>query len=229
MISAIVLAAGESTRMGEQNKLLLPFGDTTLIGHMVATLAAYASEGQGDGGISDTDLGGGVLGGGVLGGGVLTEIVVVLGHQAQAVRHALEDQPERLVRLVENPNHAEGMGSTIKAGLAAASGKASGYMICLTDLPLLEKEDYANITRAFDPSSEQDIVVPYHGEERGNPVLFSARYREEVLTTRGPIAGCRGIVQRYPERVLPLQMESDRILWDIDTPEDYQRLMAKTC
>ena len=204
---AVLLAAGMSTRMGAQNKLLLPFGRGTMIGHMVGVLRAAR----------------------------LTELVVVLGHEADQVRAALEaanppDAPGCPLRVVEHPHFAEGMGSSLKAGLRALSAGLEAVMVCLTDQPLLETADVNRLVTAMGTTltgqGGKNIIVPFHGGQRGNPVLFSAHYLEEVLATRGPIAGCRGIVQRYPNAVLAVEMETDHILRDIDTPEDYQALMA---
>lgn len=197
MISAVLLAAGMSTRMGGPNKLLLPFRDRTVIENMVRVLL-------------DSDL---------------DEVVVVLGHQAEQVRPLLEGTG---VRIVDNPDYAEGMGSSLKVGLRAVSAGAEAVMVCLTDQPLLEPADVNRLLAAFREGGAQDIVVPFHQGQRGNPILFSARYRNEVQNTRGPIAGCRGIVQRYPEAIRAIEMETDHILRDLDTPEDYRALLQQT-
>lgn len=201
MIAAVLLAAGQSTRMGAENKLLLPFRGHTVVEHMVGVLLASR----------------------------LDEVVVVLGHEAERVRPLLEGRP---VRLVENAEYREGMGSSLKAGLREVSPQAEAVMVCLTDQPLLEATDVDRlidayrIALAWDTTAlPRDIVVPFHQGRRGNPILFSARYREEVLATRGPVAGCRGIVQRYPEAILAVEMETDHVVRDLDTPEDYRALI----
>jgi len=196
MVTAIVLAAGQSTRMVGENKLLLPFRGRTLIENMVEAVTR-SSVGQ---------------------------TVVVLGHEAERVRPLLEGRP---VLLVENADYAEGMASSIRTGLAAAPADAEGYMICLTDLPLLESRDLDLLIEAFARREpEMDILLPSHAGRRGNPVLFSRRYRDEVMQARGPIGGCKGIVKRYAERVREVDLGNDHAVWDIDTPDDYQRLLA---
>ncbi|MBI4084057.1 MAG: nucleotidyltransferase family protein [Candidatus Lambdaproteobacteria bacterium] len=196
MMTAIVLAAGQSTRMGGQNKLLLPFRGTTLIERMVDAVIASGVE----------------------------STVAVLGHDADRVRPLLENRP---VTVAENPAYEEGMAGSIRAGLRAAPAGCDGYMICLTDMPLLEAQDLARLLAAFSGRpAGKDILLASHQGRRGNPVLFAARYREEVAQARGPIGGCKGIVQRYPEQVLAVELGNDHAVWDIDTPEDYQRLLA---
>lgn len=195
MISAIVLAAGMSTRMGAENKLLLPFRGTTLIGNMVDVVT----------------------------GARVGETLVVLGHEAERVRAALAGKP---VTFVDNLDYAEGMGSSVQAGVRAVSPQATGIMVCLTDLPLIESAELDRLIAAFEAGQAgKSIAVPSHQGQRGNPVLFSARFRDEVLSTRGPVAGCRGIVKKYPDQVLEVEMAHDHILRDIDTIEDYRRLV----
>jgi len=196
MISAIVLAAGMSTRMGAENKLLLPFRGTTLIGNMVDVVT----------------------------GARVGETLVVLGHEAERVRAALAGKP---VVFVDNPHYAEGMGSSVQVGVRAVSPRATGIMVCLTDLPLIESAELDRLIAAFETAEAgKSVAVPSHRGQRGNPVLFSARFRDEVLNTRGPVAGCRGIVKKYPDQVVEVEMDQDHILRDIDTMEDYRRLVG---
>lgn len=197
MISAVILAAGMSTRMGGPNKLLLPYRDTTLIGNMVDQVTRAR----------------------------VGETLVVVGHQAELVREALAGKP---VRFVDNPGFAEGQGGSVQAGVRAVAPDATGIMICLTDLPLVETADLNRLIDGFEEALARGrtVAVPVYRGERGNPVLIAASYREEVLATRGPVAGCKGIVKRYPERVQSVEMPNDHVLRDIDTMDDYRRLVA---
>lgn len=196
MISAIVLAAGQSTRMGADNKLLLPFRGSTLIEGVVDVVTASRAG----------------------------ETIVVLGHEADRLRPLLAEKP---VILVTNPDYHEGMSSSIRTGLGRISSQATGVMICLTDQPLLEPEDLDRLIGALESQTEPElksIVVPEFGGRGGNPVLFSLAHRDEVMGARGPVGGCKGIVKKYPESVLRVEMANDHILMDIDTPEDYAAL-----
>lgn len=158
MISAIVLAAGESTRMGGQNKLLLPFGESTLLETLVDSVCASQAG----------------------------ETIVVLGHQAEQVRAKLKG---RNTRLVENADYQEGMSSSIRAGLTAASASATGAMICLSDQPFMATSDFDELIGSFMTMVDKQILVPLHQGRRGNPVLFSMRYREEVMRSKGRVGG----------------------------------------
>jgi molybdenum cofactor cytidylyltransferase len=192
VIAAILLAAGESRRMGAQNKLLLPFRNTTLLGNAVTSLCN-----------SDAD-----------------EVIVVLGHEAEQVRAAL---PEGRFRVVENPDFAQGMTTSIRAGIRAASPQAEGLMICLSDLPFVEPSDYNDLLNAFRTARVEDdhaIVRPVHQGRPGNPVLFSSEYRP-LLLAHEKLEGCRGLMQQHPAHVREVEMTTDHVLQDLDTPEQY--------
>ena len=158
MISAVVLAAGESTRMGSRNKLLLPFGGQPLIARVVDVVRRAR----------------------------VGEVIVVLGHQADLVRPAL---PGEGLRVVLNPDYPQGMPSSIRSGLAQVSPSATGVLVCLTDQPFLEPEDLDHLIDAFDAAEDKSILVPIFGDQRGNPVLFSTRYRQEILHERAALGG----------------------------------------
>ena len=197
MISAVILAAGMSTRMGGPNKLLLAYRGTSLIANTVDQVTRAR----------------------------VGETLVVVGHQAHLVREALAG---KAVRFVDNPGFAEGQGSSVQAGVRAVSPAATGIMICLTDLPQVETADLNRLIDGFETALAQgrNVAVPVFQGERGNPVLIAAGYREEMLATRGPVAGCKGIVKRCPERVQSVEMPNDHVLRDIDTMDDYRRLVG---
>jgi molybdenum cofactor cytidylyltransferase len=202
-ISALILAAGESKRTAGQNKLLLPFGEKTIV---ECTVDA----------VLQTDV---------------DEVIVVLGHAAAAVREVLAKRP---VRFVYNPNHRQGMASSIQAGLTALAPRSSlenslnkiGVMIFLADLPLIQPAELNLLISAFSQAKDKTIAVPTFSGQRGNPVIFDLHYREEILALRGDVGG-KSILARHPEAVLEVEMPTASILEDIDTVESYNRLMAK--
>ena len=196
-VSAIVLAAGESKRMGEKNKLLLPYKGKSVITHVVGSIVQ--SE--------------------------VAEVHVVVGHEKEEVRKALEGYP---ISLVENTHYESGMGTSIRAGIQHAREKVAGYMICLSDLPLITVDEYSRLVHAFINQYNQDsdaIIVPRFGGQRGNPVTLSSNYRSSMLSHQG-VMGCRGIVKQHPEHVYFADMETNHVVYDIDTPEAYRGLSA---
>jgi molybdenum cofactor cytidylyltransferase len=197
MLSAIVLAAGMSTRMG-QNKLLLDFKDKPLIAHAVDTLLA-----------SEID-----------------EVIVVLGNEADKIREKLRGKQ---VKLVENPDFREGLSTSVRAGVNAVSRQADGIMVYLADQPLLEPADVNRILRAFTHAKEvsKSIIVPFFDGQRGNPVLLDSSYRETILGVIGDV-GCKGVIKRYPDQVFVVEMESDHVVRDVDTIQEYEEVLSST-
>jgi molybdenum cofactor cytidylyltransferase len=195
MITAIVPAAGMSTRMG-QNKLLLTYKGKSLIAHAVDTLLASA----------------------------IDSIVVVLGYEAEKVRQQVGGKP---VTLVENPSYRDGMSTSIRAGLQALPCQSNAVMIYLADQPLLEPEDVNRLIRAFAEArnNNKSIVVPFFHGQRGNPVIIDSSYREAILGVRGDV-GCKRIIERNPDSVFTVEMETDHVVRDVDSMVDYQRLLA---
>lgn len=198
MVSAILLAAGESHRMGRFNKLLLPFGESTLIEQVVDALIASRAG----------------------------ELVVVVGHEAEKVRELLKKR--KIAKIIENSRFPEGMTSSIQTGVPAASQESDGWMICLSDQPFVKTSEYDRLLAVFEAyrkGVEPLIVVPTFEGQRGNPVLFSREFRKTILQHQGE--GGRGILQKHPHCVREVEMESDHVLRDIDTKEDYERFLFR--
>ena len=179
--------------MGAENKLLLPFDGKPLIEHIVCTVQA-----------SNVD-----------------EVIVVVGHEAERVQAALAGCG---VYIVQNDHYREGMTTSIHAGVFAAAAETEGFMICLSDLPLIEPEELNLLIGAFKQALAEDsaaIAVPVYEGQRGNPVLFAAQYRSDILNHKG-LMGCKGIVKQNPNHVVRVEMPTDHILHDIDTKDDYR-------
>jgi molybdenum cofactor cytidylyltransferase len=193
MITAVLLAAGQSSRMG-QHKLLLPLLGKPLVVHAVES--ALASE--------------------------VDETVVVVGYRAEAVREALAGQP---VRIVVNPDYAQGQSTSLRAGVAALTAQTEAAIILLGDQPLLTAE-MLNALIATWKRTASLIVAPVFGGQRGNPVLFSRALFPELLQVRGDQGG-REVVQRHAGEVTLVQMADPAAALDVDTWQEYQALLAR--
>jgi molybdenum cofactor cytidylyltransferase len=177
-----------------RNKLLLTFGGQSLIAHTVDTLLA-----------SQVD-----------------QVVVVLGHEADKVRAELHGKP---AVFVENPNYREGLSTSVRAGLGVVPAEAEAIMICLADQPLLQSADVDLLIGAFAEAkaNHKSFVVPFFRGQRGNPVVLDSQYREAILDVVGDV-GCRRVIKHNPDRVFAVEMETDHVVRDVDTLEDYERL-----
>lgn len=186
-VAAIVLAAGRATRMGGPNKLLADLGGKPLVRHAVeAALASAASP-----------------------------VVVVTGHQAEAVERALGDLT--VVR-VRNPDYAEGLSTSLRAGVDALPDGIDGALVLLGDMPQVSAGLIDRLIGAFDPAAGRLAVVPVREGHRGNPVLFARRFFPALRQVTGDVGG-RGLLGEHGAAVVEVPVEGDGAFLDIDTPE----------
>jgi molybdenum cofactor cytidylyltransferase len=143
------------------------------------------------------------------------EVIVVTGHQAELVEKALQGLS---VKFVRNPDFAEGLSSSVKAGIAAVSAEADGAVICLGDMPLISAHLIDRLIEAFAPDRGNLIAVPVSDGRRGNPVLWSRRFFSELLTLDGDI-GARRLIEKHSEAVAEIPVEGHGAFLDIDTPQ----------
>jgi molybdenum cofactor cytidylyltransferase len=193
VVTAIVLAAGLSARMGEENKLLLSLTSKTVIETVVQNLVAAG----------------------------LQEIIVITGYENQKVKRSIEKLP---VKIIYNADYAKGMTTSIQLGVSIANG--TGYMICLSDMPLILPEEYAYLKKFYvkqHSKNDRCICIPRYGDKKGNPVIFSSFYRNTIEQHRA-MDGCREIISSNKENITWAQMADDSILRDMDTREEYEKI-----
>ena len=142
-------------------------------------------------------------------------MIVVTGHQADLVEQALQGLK---VKFVRNPDFAGGLASSVKAGIAAVPADADGAVICLGDMPMIDAHLIDRLIEAFAPDRGNLIVVPVCDNRRGNPVLWSRRFFDELMTLDGDI-GARHLIARHGEAVAEVTVEGHGAFLDIDTPQ----------
>jgi molybdenum cofactor cytidylyltransferase len=142
-------------------------------------------------------------------------VIVVTGHQAAQVEKALQGLN---VKFVRNPDFAQGLASSVKAGVAAVADHADGAVICLGDMPLIDAHLIDRLIEAFAPDRGNLIAVPVSDGRRGNPVLWSRRFFNELMTLDGDI-GARHLIARHSEAVAEVPVEGHGAFLDIDTPQ----------
>ena len=198
MISAVVLAAGLSTRMGRP-KLLLPWGSTTggfttVIGQVVATLVQAG----------------------------LDEVVVVTGAMRAEVEAEVQKQGWVIVRTVFNPLHAqEDMLVSLKTGLAVLDQAVNAMLVVLGDQPQMEVGVVRSLLGAY-RTKGHSLIVPSFQMHRGHPWLV-ARALWPALLSAPKNATMRDFLIAYPQQITYLPVTTSSILSDLDTPEDYAR------
>lgn len=193
--SAIVLAAGISSRMRGVHKLLLPIGKEPLIRHTVRAILEAKPQ----------------------------ELIVVTGFQEPAIRSALAGLP---IRVQFNCAFERGQMSSVTAGLRALTLPADAVMVCLADMALLTSGDYQELVEVFARRANRSIVVPRFKGQRGNPVIIDRSHLPQLLSGQRNL-GCRKLIADYPQEVLAYDAPHDRFVVDIDTPEDYARVVRR--
>lgn len=196
VVGAVLLAAGSGSRLGNRPKSLLELGGVPLIRRQLIALS----------------------------GAGVDEVVVVLGHHAEAIEAEVRDFP---VTLARNPEPDAGQASSVRVGLQALAGKLDAVIVALADQPLVNAQDVSALIGAFKKRGEAAMVVPRVAGEPGNPVIFEAALRDEWLAGQAD-AACRKWREANPQRVHWFDTDTTRYRVDIDTPDDLQRFRERT-
>ncbi len=147
-------------------------------------------------------------------------VLVVTGHGESEVRAALAGLD---VAFAANPHYTTGLSSSLKAGISAASGTADGALILLGDMPRIESGQIDRLIEAFVEAEGDAIVVPTHQGRRGNPVLWPSAHFAEMLQLEGD-AGAKRLMAVHARDVREVDLDTDAIFIDVDTPEALARL-----
>lgn len=142
----------------------------------------------------------------------LDPVVVVLGADAARVRAAIEDLP---VHVVVNPSYADGQSTSVAAGVDAVAEHVEAFVIALGDMPWVTPASVATLVDAY-AAGAGDAIAAAHGGERGNPVLFDARYADDLRDLDGDVGG-REILREHGTLV---ETGDPGVRRDVDRPDD---------
>lgn len=196
MISAIILAAGASSRMG-QAKAALSIGSTgeTVVSRVIKTLL--------DGGVP--------------------RVVVVAGAHIDAVRNAMPPHESRAT-VVEHLGWEQGQLSSLLAGLQAIDDpQLEAAMVTLVDVPMVSSSTVAAVMSEW-RRTRAPIVRPASGQRHGHPVIFDRSVFAD-LRSADPNVGAKAVFATHKDRVLNVEVNDPGAFEDIDTPGDYQRVL----
>ena len=207
VVAAVVIAAGASSRMGRP-KALLPLRGRTFVARIAAAARA---------------------------GGASTVLVVVGPPHGEAVRARL---PEG-VRATWNADPTRGMLSSVQVGIAALEEDVDAALVWPVDTPLVWISTVRRILGAGTARDGHDVtavrdaargrlVVPTTDQGGGHPVLIGRRFFDEIaaLPLDGA-GGLRGLMSAHASDVERLAVADPGVRADVDTPEDYQRLVLR--
>ncbi len=147
------------------------------------------------------------------------ETVVVTGHERDRVEAALTG---RAVRFVNNNAYANGLATSLQAGLSAIADDIDGVLVCLGDMPKLTHQHMNQLIAAFAPGSGRSVVVPTVDGKRGNPVLWGRRHFAAIQALVGDV-GARHLIGENAQHVVEVPLD-DAALVDVDTPAALEAL-----
>jgi molybdenum cofactor cytidylyltransferase len=191
----LVLAAGRSSRMGT-NKLTEIWNGKPILRHTVE--AALASQRGGP-------------------------LYVVAGHEPIRAKAALAGL--EALRIVENPDYAAGLSTSVRAGLAALPETAGAALIMLGDMPRITPGMIDRLILAFGDNPEAKAVVPVVAGQRGNPVLIARSAFADCGTLTGD-QGARKLLDLWGDQVIEVALDDEALLFDVDTPDALARLRS---
>jgi CTP:molybdopterin cytidylyltransferase MocA len=192
-LTAIILAAGSSSRMGMPKATLILKGYTVL--ELIIRLFR-------DAGISD--------------------IRVVTGCDREDISPVIQ---ELKVREIFNPRYQDGMYSSVRNGVASCHQETAGFFIHPVDIPLIRSDTIKTLSSCLTRGGRQ-IICPVYQGRRGHPMLISASFRTAIIRSDRP-GGLRVLLYEYTDAIVPVQVNDSGILFNMNTPEEYQEALMR--
>ena len=197
MISAILLAAGESKRMEDENKLIKEIDGTPLIKYAVKNIL----------------------------GSAVDELIVVLGHEKIIIENIIEKNKK--IKFVYNESYQKGISTSIIKGLNSVSKKTKAFFICMGDMPDVNQSIYNkliktryNYNQELSSDKKKEIFIPTFEEKKGNPILCSKFILEKIINNDKDFSA-KKITEENEDKILYVPVKSNGIILDFDTKDDF--------
>ena len=145
-IKKILLAAGESKRFGEKNKLLAVINGKPIINYILDTLFEIYDP---------------------------SELIVIVGHEHKIIKNLIFNKN---IKILENINYKKGIGTSIALGINNLDVEIDGVMIIPADMPYINSKDLINLEKKFMELNCVKVVMPEHNNKIGNPVILPRNY-----------------------------------------------------
>ena len=189
-VSAVLLAAGSSKRMGRPKQLLSLGGRPAIVRCLESIRGAS-----------------------------INDIIVVVGPTGDEIVKAIEAFPATIVR---NETPDADMSESVRIGLKSVNDASSGVFVCLADHPLVKAETFISmcLCHAERPGA---IVVPVYRGRKGHPPLLPRGILAEIET----VPTLSDLIGRHSEKVYRLEVSDEGVVLDMDTWEDYQRILDR--
>ena len=197
MLTGVILAAGDSTRMGSPKATILDDAGVPFVVRIARTLF---------------DAG-------------LPEVVVITGRDHETAAGAVGSVTWKVApRLVRNPDPSRGQLSSLWTALDACSGRADAIVMTLVDIPLLARDTVETVVATW-LRTGAPIVRPEYGGRRGHPVVFDRAIFDELR--RAPLdGGARTVLAAHYQEIVTVAVPDPGCVVDLDTPDEYRRAMG---
>ena len=196
--AALILAAGEGSRMGGRAKCLITIDDQPLILRQIQMLRTLG----------------------------IDRITVVTGFHHEKIEAVIASDPA--LHIIRNPAPEQGQQSSVGLGLQNLPGQPDLILIALADQPLINANDLLELLHAYDARPvDTAILYPIVDGQRGNPVLMSGACVRDFLKNPSSVS-CRQYIDQHPDSVYKYATKNDHFISDLDTPEDLATLKNKT-
>ena len=199
-VGAVLLAAGEGSRMGNIPKCLIQLDGQTLLQRQLIAL---------------TEAG-------------VDEVVVVTGHHHLAVERELEALKSlNPMRVIRNAHTNEGQATSVRLGIETLGSDFDAVIMALSDQPFIDSHDIKALIATFKKRTAGEIILPMFDGQRGNPIMLSGSVMKTILASGAEMV-CRNFMDQHPELVHQWQTQNDHYVVDVDTPEDLKALSKNT-
>ena len=145
-IKKILLAAGESKRFGDKNKLSEIINGKPIINHILDTLCEIFHP---------------------------SELIVIVGHEQNIIKNLIFNKD---IKILENKDYKKGIGTSIALGVNNLNTDIDGVMIIPADMPYINSKDLINLEKKFMELNCKKVVMPEHNSRIGNPVILPRIY-----------------------------------------------------
>lgn len=187
-VAGVLLAAGTSSRYGSENKLLATLEGEPIVRHAARTLVHSSVD----------------------------PVVVVLGHETDRVQDALEGVP---VETVVNEAYDTGQASSLRTGIEAVCdcGDVDAVLVALGDMPFVAPQTIETVVAAYAAGAGEALAAAFDGD-RGNPVLFDARFFDALTDVDGDIGGRELFLESDSSALI--EVDDPGVRRDVDVPDD---------
>ncbi|MFN2340395.1 MAG: NTP transferase domain-containing protein [Halanaerobium sp.] len=200
MLTGIILAAGEASRMGELKQLLDWEAQNTILGKTIDNLLAAEI--------------------------VDEELLVVVGAQKQKVKNYLREKysselKRAELKIVENDDYQKGMMSSVKKALTELAAGNQYLLFTLADKPFIGPKIYREFFQKC-LELEAEIFLPEYQGQPGHPVIIKNKFRKTALKLEGE-GGLRNLFALMPDKIYHYACDFKEITVDLDFKKDYQK------